>query len=345
MGPRPRAVTEVIDPLTVMEGAGVRLRRSIATPTLDYLDPFLLFDHFGSEDPRRLHRRLPHAPAPRHRDGHLHARRRGRPPRQHRQLGRHRRRRRAVDDRRRRHHARGDAAARATARWTASRSGSTCRRELKMTQPRYQDVAAATHPRGRRADGGARCASWPARWTACAAPVNEIYADPSTSTSRCPPGGTFEQPVAARAHRLRLRLRGRGPLRRAAELGDRGEPRCAARRRGWPSSATATSSSCRPARAAASLPARLRQAARRADRPLGAVRHEHARGGRAGAAASCATAPSCTSGRLVGTRVSRSAHHGLALVAAKGATSRMCSPTPLTAHHLIDELVAPGRRP
>jgi len=35
----------------VIEGAGVRLIRSIATPTLDHVDPFLLFDHFGSKDP------------------------------------------------------------------------------------------------------------------------------------------------------------------------------------------------------------------------------------------------------------------------------------------------------
>lgn len=46
-----RKVTSVIVPQTVMEGAGVRLKRSIATRTLDYLDPFLLFDHFGSENP------------------------------------------------------------------------------------------------------------------------------------------------------------------------------------------------------------------------------------------------------------------------------------------------------
>lgn len=46
-----RKVTSVIVPQTVMEGAGVRLKRSIATNTLDYLDPFLLFDHFGSENP------------------------------------------------------------------------------------------------------------------------------------------------------------------------------------------------------------------------------------------------------------------------------------------------------
>lgn len=35
----------------MVEGAGVRLRRSIATQTLDYIDPFLLFDHFGSDNP------------------------------------------------------------------------------------------------------------------------------------------------------------------------------------------------------------------------------------------------------------------------------------------------------
>ena len=47
-----RQVIEVIDPIYVMEGAGVRLRRSIATQKLDYLNPFLLFDHFGSDDPQ-----------------------------------------------------------------------------------------------------------------------------------------------------------------------------------------------------------------------------------------------------------------------------------------------------
>ena len=46
-----RSVADVIEPIYVMEGAGVRLRRSIATRTLDYIDPFLLFDHFGSENP------------------------------------------------------------------------------------------------------------------------------------------------------------------------------------------------------------------------------------------------------------------------------------------------------
>ena len=47
-----RSVLDVIEPMYVIEGAGVLLRRSIATQTLDYLDPFLLFDHFGSENPQ-----------------------------------------------------------------------------------------------------------------------------------------------------------------------------------------------------------------------------------------------------------------------------------------------------
>jgi quercetin 2,3-dioxygenase len=44
-----RKVQRVISPLPVSDGAGVKLNRLIATPTLDYLDPFLLLDHFGSE--------------------------------------------------------------------------------------------------------------------------------------------------------------------------------------------------------------------------------------------------------------------------------------------------------
>ena len=47
-----RSVMKIVKPIYVMEGAGVRLQRSIATRTLDYLDPFLLFDHFGSDDPQ-----------------------------------------------------------------------------------------------------------------------------------------------------------------------------------------------------------------------------------------------------------------------------------------------------
>jgi redox-sensitive bicupin YhaK (pirin superfamily) len=48
----PRTVSDIIEPILVREGAGVLLKRSMATQRLDYLDPFLLFDHFGSDNPR-----------------------------------------------------------------------------------------------------------------------------------------------------------------------------------------------------------------------------------------------------------------------------------------------------
>jgi hypothetical protein len=46
-----REVKEIVVPMPASDGAGVQLKRSIATPTLDNLDPFFLFDHFGSENP------------------------------------------------------------------------------------------------------------------------------------------------------------------------------------------------------------------------------------------------------------------------------------------------------
>jgi quercetin 2,3-dioxygenase len=52
MRPFPRTVKQIIEPRPVTEGAGVRLKRSIGTQSLDYLDPFLLLDHFASTDPR-----------------------------------------------------------------------------------------------------------------------------------------------------------------------------------------------------------------------------------------------------------------------------------------------------
>ena len=57
-----RKVVNVIEPIYVLEGAGVKLRRSIGTRTLDYVDPFLLFDHFGSDDPKDYLRGFPMHP-------------------------------------------------------------------------------------------------------------------------------------------------------------------------------------------------------------------------------------------------------------------------------------------
>ncbi|MBD3237853.1 MAG: pirin family protein [Candidatus Eisenbacteria bacterium] len=46
-----RSIERVLTPLAVLEGAGVRLVRSIATRALNYVDPFLLFDDFSSANP------------------------------------------------------------------------------------------------------------------------------------------------------------------------------------------------------------------------------------------------------------------------------------------------------
>ncbi len=47
-----RPVRQIIEPQPILEGAGVRLKRSFPGRSLDFPDPFLLFDHFGSDDPR-----------------------------------------------------------------------------------------------------------------------------------------------------------------------------------------------------------------------------------------------------------------------------------------------------
>lgn len=47
----PRTIQSVIEPQLVIEGAGVLLRRSIAPRVSNEFDPFLLFDHFAFNDP------------------------------------------------------------------------------------------------------------------------------------------------------------------------------------------------------------------------------------------------------------------------------------------------------
>ena len=58
------------------DGAGVKLNRVIGQPALPDLDPFLMLDEFGSDDPKAYIAGFPRPPAPRLRDRHLHA---GRP--------------------------------------------------------------------------------------------------------------------------------------------------------------------------------------------------------------------------------------------------------------------------
>ena len=43
-------VKEIIKPISASDGAGVKLKRSIGTSSINYLDPFLMLDEFGSEN-------------------------------------------------------------------------------------------------------------------------------------------------------------------------------------------------------------------------------------------------------------------------------------------------------
>ncbi len=45
-----RTIERLIPAMPASDGAGVRLKRSIGTPTLDHLDPFLLLDQFDTEN-------------------------------------------------------------------------------------------------------------------------------------------------------------------------------------------------------------------------------------------------------------------------------------------------------
>jgi len=46
-----RTISQIIEPQIAIEGAGVKLRRSIAPRVSNEFDPFLLFDHFAFNDP------------------------------------------------------------------------------------------------------------------------------------------------------------------------------------------------------------------------------------------------------------------------------------------------------
>ena len=43
-------VEKIIQPISASDGAGVKLKRSIGTQLIDYHDPFLMLDEFGSEN-------------------------------------------------------------------------------------------------------------------------------------------------------------------------------------------------------------------------------------------------------------------------------------------------------
>lgn len=47
----PRRIRQLVPAFEVTEGAGVTVHRTIGTPALKNLDPFLMLDHFGSDNP------------------------------------------------------------------------------------------------------------------------------------------------------------------------------------------------------------------------------------------------------------------------------------------------------
>jgi quercetin 2,3-dioxygenase len=48
-----RSIRQLVPALEVTEGAGVTVHRTLGTPRLRHLDPFLMLDHFGADDPNQ----------------------------------------------------------------------------------------------------------------------------------------------------------------------------------------------------------------------------------------------------------------------------------------------------
>src|SRR5581483_5568619 len=57
-----RRIRQLVPAIEVTEGAGVTVHRTLGTPRLRYLDPFLMLDHFGSDDPDRYIAGFPNHP-------------------------------------------------------------------------------------------------------------------------------------------------------------------------------------------------------------------------------------------------------------------------------------------
>ena len=202
-----RRVKDVIVPMTTSDGAGVQLKRSIATPQLDHLDPFFLLDNFGSENPHDYIAGFPMHP---HRgietvtyvlDGSV----------AHRDsLGNE------------------GVIGAGDVQWMTAGSGimheemphvgERCLdgfqiwvnlpRKLKMTTPRYQDVPSGRIPE-LTAPGGARVRVIAGKVDGVEGAVREIFAGPSYLDVALHAGATFEQPITRGHTALLYPYRGR----------------------------------------------------------------------------------------------------------------------------------------
>jgi redox-sensitive bicupin YhaK (pirin superfamily) len=189
-----RKVVDIIEPIYVMEGAGVLLRRSIATQRLDYLDPFLLFDHFGSPNPQDYLAGFPMHP---HRgietvtymlDGQV----------EHKD---------SIGN--------SGTIGRGDVQWMTSGSGILHEEmpkepeegimegfqlwvnlpaKLKMTKPRYQGIISSEIPEVRN-DDGLIVKVIAGEFEGVKGAVSEIYVDPEYLDVYMPAGATFQQPI------------------------------------------------------------------------------------------------------------------------------------------------------
>ena len=93
---------------------------------------------------------------------------------------------------------------------------------LKMSAPRYQEIAAASIPVADLRDGiKVRVVAGAAG--AIRGPVTEIYAEPEFIDVEMPPGATFVQPVLAGHNCFAYVFRGKGNFGVACDLGYRGD--------------------------------------------------------------------------------------------------------------------------
>ncbi|MBI5653784.1 MAG: pirin family protein [Chloroflexi bacterium] len=193
MALQPRKVFDIVVPQPVIEGAGVRLKRSIATRELDYLDPFLLFDHFGSKNPADYIAGFPMHPHRgietvtymlagnvNHQDSIGNAGSIGAGDVQWMTAGRgimH------------------EEMPQANERELAGfQLWVNLPAKLKMTKPRYQDVPSARIPEFER--DGVKVRVIAGAVDGVAGAVTEIFADPEYLDVAIPARGAFEQPIA-----------------------------------------------------------------------------------------------------------------------------------------------------
>jgi len=190
---QPREILEIVEPQTVMEGAGVRLKRSIATRRLDYLDPFLLFDHFGSDNPDDYMAGFPMHPhrgietvtymlagVVNHRDSIGNAGSIGAGDVQWMTSGR------GIMHEEMPQPRQGEMAG--FQLWVNLPA------KLKMTEPRYQEIASDLIPEINREDG-VKMRVIAGTVDGVRGPVTEIAADPAYLDASIPPNGSFYQPV------------------------------------------------------------------------------------------------------------------------------------------------------